>query len=123
VVDTAEVVQLKQRKVSLEQFVVRFNEHWTSGLKTLFNLNLVGLDSNEEIVDIFMSLKGLSKDNIAEYFTCEKGFELFDIFLRKTVSKYKDSLFLTLLHLHRFIPLSNWCSIARNQLHLPQKAS
>lgn len=46
IVETEEVIALKQRKMSLEQFVVRFNEHWTSGLKTLFNLNLVGLDSN-----------------------------------------------------------------------------
>jgi hypothetical protein len=46
IVDTREVIALKQRKMSLEQFVVRFNEHWTNGLKTLFNLNLVGLDSN-----------------------------------------------------------------------------
>ena len=51
---------------------MRFNEHWTSGLKTLFNLNLVGLDSNEEIVDIFMSVKGLSKEHIGEYFSCGK---------------------------------------------------
>ena len=45
--ETTEIIHLKQKKLSLEQFVVRFNEHWTSGLKTLFNLNLVGLDSNE----------------------------------------------------------------------------
>ena len=93
--------------------MVRFNEHWTSGLKTLFNLNLVGLDSNEEIVDIFMSVKGLSKEHIAEYFSCEKGFELFDIFLRKAASKHKQHLFLTLLHLHRFIPLSKHPSIQK----------
>jgi hypothetical protein len=47
IVETLEIVSLKQKKMSLEQFVIRFNEHWTSGLKTLFNLNLVGLDSNE----------------------------------------------------------------------------
>ena len=70
-----QVIQLKQKKMSLEQFVIRFNEHWTSGLKTLFNLNLVGLDSNEEIVDILLTLKGLSKDNISEYFSCEKNVE------------------------------------------------
>ena len=45
--ETTEIIHLKQKKLSLEQFVVRFNEHWTSGLKTLFNLNLVGLDSSE----------------------------------------------------------------------------
>jgi len=45
-IEVAEIVTLKQKKMNLEQFVIRFNEHWTSGLKTLFNLNLVGLDSN-----------------------------------------------------------------------------
>lgn len=35
-----------------------------TGIKTLFNLNLVGLDSDEEIVDIILNLKGISKDNI-----------------------------------------------------------
>ena len=59
--ETTELIQLKQKKLSLEQFVVRFNEHWTSGLKTLFNLNLVGLDSNDEIVDIIINLRGLRK--------------------------------------------------------------
>jgi hypothetical protein len=47
--------------MSLEQFVLRFNEAWTNGLKTLFNLNLVGLDSNDEIIDIFLNLRGLKK--------------------------------------------------------------
>ena len=77
------MVQLKQRKTSLEQFGVRFNEHWTAGLKTLFNLNLVGLDSNEEIVDILLNLKGLKKSHIEDLFSCEKGEELFKIFSRK----------------------------------------
>lgn len=64
VTPTEQIRLLKQKKTSLEQFVVRFNEHWTNGLKTLFNLNLVGLDSNKEIVDIFLNLKGLSKQNL-----------------------------------------------------------
>ena len=52
--------------------MVRFNEHWTSGLKNLFNMNLLGLDSKEEIMDIFMKLKGSSKEDIGEYFSCGK---------------------------------------------------
>lgn len=35
-----------------------------TGIKTLFNLNLVGLDSDEEIVDILLNLKGTKKENI-----------------------------------------------------------
>lgn len=101
-----QVIQLKQKKMSLEQFVIRFNEHWTSGLKTLFNLNLVGLDSNEEIVDILLTLKGLSKDNISEYFSCEKGALLFDIFLGKLMHKHQRLYFIALLDLHHYLPLS-----------------
>lgn len=63
-IETLEIVGLKQKKMSLEQFVVKFNENWMTGNKTLFNLNLVGLDSDEEIVDILLNLKGISKDNI-----------------------------------------------------------
>ena len=37
----------KQRKTDLEKFVEKFNGHWSEGLKTLFNLNIVGLDSNQ----------------------------------------------------------------------------
>ena len=92
--------------MSLEQFVVRFNEHWTSGLKTLFNLNLVGLDSNEEIVDILLNLRGLKKENIDDYFTCDKGQELLDIFIKKIINKNKDNLFLSLVDIYHCIPLS-----------------
>lgn len=103
---TEQIVQLKQKKMNLEQFVIRFNEHWTSGLKTLFNLNLVGLDSNEEIVDFFLNLRGLKKEVIDEYFSCEKGNELYDIFLSKIADKNRNFLFLTLIDLFHYIPLS-----------------
>ena len=54
----------KNRKNSLEKFVAKFNEHWSEGLKSLFNLNLVGLDSDHEIVNIIMSHGALNKNNI-----------------------------------------------------------
>lgn len=46
IINVKEVDTQKVKKTSLEKFVEKFNEHWSEGLKSLFNLNLVGLDSN-----------------------------------------------------------------------------
>lgn len=67
----------------------------------------MGLDSNEEIVDILMNLKGLSKENIDQLFFCEKGAELFEIFFAKLYAKHTDNVLIALLELHHCIPLSN----------------
>lgn len=62
--NVTEITDGKSKKSDLQKFVHKFNEHWSEGLKTLFNLNLVGLDSNHEIVNIIMSLAGLNKKMI-----------------------------------------------------------
>lgn len=38
---------MKIRKNNLEKFQTKFNEHWSEGIKSLFNLNLVGLESDK----------------------------------------------------------------------------
>lgn len=45
-----EIKDQKMRKINLEKFLIKFNDHWQEGLKSLFNLNLVGLDSDQEII-------------------------------------------------------------------------
>lgn len=57
-------VEQKGRKNNMEKFVEKFNEHWSEGLKSLFNLDLVGLDSDQEIINIIMSQGSLKKINI-----------------------------------------------------------
>ena len=41
------IMARKNQKSSLEQFIEKFNSHWSEGLKSLFNLNIVGLESNQ----------------------------------------------------------------------------
>ncbi len=52
---------MKQNKTNLRKFIDNFNDNWIGGLKALFNLNLVGLESDLEIVKILLNTKGLSK--------------------------------------------------------------
>lgn len=99
---------MKQKKMSLEQFVIKFNiEDWMIGIKTLFNLNLVGLDSDEEIVDILLNLKGIKKENIDKLLFCEKKPELAKIFFRNLLDRSENDPLKAVLDLHHYIPLRN----------------
>lgn len=53
-----------------------------------------------------MNLRGLNKDNIDQLFFCEKGVELFQIFLKKLLYKHERNLLMGLIELHHFLPLS-----------------
>jgi hypothetical protein len=50
----------KNRKISIEKFVFKFNEGWSLGLKTLYNLNLISLD-DRELIDILLTTGRLKK--------------------------------------------------------------
>lgn len=92
-------------------FVDKFNEHWSEGLKSLFNENLVGLDSNHEIINIIMSQGGLKKSNIdAMLFekTCEQYLE---IFLSRLTEDTEQPLISKLLDLFQYIPMTETSSI------------
>ena len=61
----------------------KFNEHWQEGLKSLFNLNLVGLDSDNEIINIIKTLEGLKKEVIDMMLFDKKSEQFFKIFMIK----------------------------------------
>jgi len=56
-----------------------------------------------------MNLRGLNKDIIDQLFFCEKGTELLLIFIKKVIHIHQKNVFLGLLDLHHFLPLSICC--------------
>lgn len=110
IANVKEIDKQKIRKSDLEKFVQKFNEHWSEGLKSLFNLNLVGLDSNHEIVNIIMSLAGLNKKIIDLMLfdkTCEQYLEIF----MSRLAEADEPLVLKLLSFYKFVPMTENNSI------------
>lgn len=109
-INIKEINGQKIRKTDLQKFVQKFNEHWSEGLKSLFNLNLVGLDSNHEIVNIIMSLAGLNK-KIIDLMLFDKSCEQYlEIFMSR-LAEADEPLVFKLLSFYKFIPMTENNSI------------
>jgi len=51
----------------------------------LFNMNLVGLESDVEIVDILLTTKGLKKEKIEEMLLSQNGRQYINVLFEKII--------------------------------------
>lgn len=70
----------KNRKISLEKFVFKFNEAWSAGIKALYNLNLISLD-DRELLEILLSTSRLKKSELEMYLLDEARKEFLKMFV------------------------------------------
>lgn len=79
--DVETIMEQKNKKISLEKFVFKFNENWAAGLKALYNFNLISLDGGE-LIEILLATAKLKKSEVDAYLLDKERKDIFQQLMR-----------------------------------------